>query len=166
MKIEVGKDNILISDFDDLEVYKIAMKIEKDGTRAYKDAAAKVDNERLKKTFLRLAEDEEGHLHTFSSLYVELLKARGVDPDDIDAEEGILDYIDTGLFKGTEDLSRIKTIKDAIGIGIEVEMRTMLFYAEVYKKLENEKAKVRIKKVIDEEKMHYNILKSWEGIGS
>ena len=46
MKIETTKDGVAISDFNDIEVLKIAMKIEKDGRKAYKDVAKKAKNEK------------------------------------------------------------------------------------------------------------------------
>ena len=164
MKIEMGKDNVIISDFDDVEVLKIAMKIEKDGVKAYNGIANEVDNERLKKTFVRLAEDEKEHLRLFNSLYERLLQGKGVNPDDVDVEEGLFDYMNSEIFKGIEDLGKVSSVGDVIKLGIDVEMRTMLFYTEVYKQISDQKGKQMIKKVIDEEKMHYNILKSWESL--
>jgi len=159
MKIKLGKEDIVISDFDVIEVYKVAMKIEADGEKFYKSVIGLTKDERIKRTFKRLAEDELRHYGTFKGLLEVELRTKGIDPSSVDTEEGIFTYMDSGIFaKETE----AKSMKDAVMSGEIVELRSILFYKELLKSTNNEGGKRALNEILEEEKMHYNILKSWE----
>ena len=159
MDIKIGKENIIISDFDELEVLKISMKIELDGEKYYMSAFSKTANDRLKRTFKRLAEDERMHYEKFKGIFEVALRARGIQPDSIDSEEGLYAYIDSGIFNKDAEA---KNVKDAVMNGEIVELRSILFYNELLKNSANEGNKQVLTEIIEQEKMHLGILKSWE----
>jgi rubrerythrin len=159
MDIKLGKDSIIISDFDEIEVLKIAMKIETDGEKYYKSAIKNTNDERMKRTFKRLAEDEGSHFETFKGLFQVELRSRGIDPDSVDSEEGLFTYMDSGIFNPETEAN---TIKDAVLNGEIVELRSILFYKELLKETKSEGAKKALSEILEQEQMHYNILKSWE----
>lgn len=159
MKVKVGSNDILISDFDELEVLKIAMKIESDGEKFYSSMLNNTKDDRIKRTFKRLAEDEKSHFVTFKGLFEVELRKQGKDPSSFDTEEGIFTYMDSGIFMhGT----LAKDLKDVVMSGEIVELRSILFYKEILKMTKNEGGKKALNEVIEQEQMHYNILKSWE----
>jgi len=160
MELKIGKDSVIINDFDELEVYKIAMRIELDGEKFYKSVISLTDNPKIKRTFQRLAEDEQRHFETFNGLFQTELRARGIDPASMDREEGLFDYIDTGIF--TKNTSA-KSVKDAVMDGEIAELRSILFYKELLSNTKNDGGRRALSDMIEEENMHYNILKSWEG---
>ena len=162
MKIETGKDKIVISDFDEIEVIKIAMKLEQDGLQSYKKLAAQLKDEKLSKVFLRLADDEAGHLAVFYSMYESLLKSRDLTPEDVDVEESLFDYLDSGIFDGLKDIEKTASIKDVVRSAKEVEMKTIIFYSEISWQMSNPAANVEVGRIVEEEKLHYDILKNWE----
>lgn len=159
MKIKAGKDAILISDFDELEVLKIAMKIEADGEIYYSSAMNKATDERMKRTFKRLAEDEMSHFLKFKGLFEVELRGRGIDPDSMDREEGLYTYIDSGIFSKDREA---KTVKNAVLDAQIVELRSILFYQEILKNTGKDGSRQALNEIIEQEKMHLNILKSWE----
>jgi len=159
LDIKIGKENIIISDFDELEVLKISMKIELDGEKYYMSAFSKTANDRLKRTFKRLAEDERMHYEKFKGIFEVALRARGIQPDSIDSEEGLYAYIDSGIFNKDAEA---KNVKDAVMNGEIVELRSILFYNELLKNSANEGNKQVLTEIIEQEKMHLGILKSWE----
>jgi rubrerythrin len=160
LDIKIGKEDIIISDFDELEVLKISMKIEIDGEKYYMSAFSKTANDRLKRTFKRLAEDERAHYEKFKGLFEVALRARGIDdPDSVDSEEGLYAYIDSGIFNKDAEA---KTVKDAVMNGEIVELRSILFYNELLKNSGSDGNKQVLNEIIEQEKMHLNILKSWE----
>ena len=159
MKVKVGKDSIVISDFNETEVLKIAMKIEVDGERYYKSALALATDERMKRTFKRLAEDEQKHHEIFKGLFEVAMRSEGKDPAGADTEEGMFDYIESGIF-GKE--AEAKNVKDAVLTGEIVELRSILFYKELLKDTKHEGSKKALEEIIEQEQMHLNILKSWE----
>ena len=159
MEIHVGEKDVLISDFDELEILKIAMKIESDGERYYKSVLDKTKDERAKRTFKRLAEDEGSHFEVFKGLFEVMLRSKGIDPDSVDREEGLFTYMDAGIFNKDAEA---ESMRDAVLNGEIVELRSILFYQNILKNTKNEGASQALNEVIEQEKMHLNILKSWE----
>ena len=51
-----------------MNIFELAMKLEKEGEQAYRDLAAGTTNEGLKSIFTMLAEDEVKHYQTFLAL--------------------------------------------------------------------------------------------------
>ena len=159
MQVKMMKDGVQIGDFDELEVLKIAMKIETDGEIYYKSVLTKTTDERVKRTFRRLAEDEAKHLDVFRALYEGELRERNIDPASIDVEEDVFTYIDSGIFNPEKEAS---SVRSAILSGEIVELNSILFYQEMLKQTSHESARKALGQVIEEEQMHLNILKSWE----
>jgi rubrerythrin len=159
MEIKAGEKEILISDFNELDVLKIAMKIENDGKRYYSSVLEMTKDERVKRTFKRLAEDEGNHFEVFKGLFEVMLRSKGIDPDSADREEGLFTYMDSGIFNKDAEA---KTVRDAVLNGEIVELRSILFYQNVLKNSKNEGARQALNEVIEQEKMHLSILKSWE----
>ena len=159
MEIKIGKEDIVISDFDELEVLKIAMKIELDGEKYYIGAEKKATNDRMKRTFKRLAEDEKMHYEKFKGLFEVAIRAKGKEPDSVDTEEGLFTYFDSGIFNKDAEP---KTIKAAVLDGEIVELRSILFYERILENSSSDGNKQALTEIIDQEKMHLNILKSWE----
>ena len=159
LDIKIGKEDIIISDFDELEVLKIAMKIEADGEKYYKSVLNKTSDERVKRTFKRLAEDEISHYEKFKGMFEVELRGRNIDPDSVDSEEGLFTYFETGIFNADAEA---KSVKDAVLNGEIVELRSILFYKELLKKSKTEGNRQMLNEIIEQEQMHLNILKSWE----
>jgi rubrerythrin len=159
MKIRMQGENVVISDFDELEVLKIAMKIEKDGHSFYSSALEHTKDERMKRTFKRLAEDEQSHLNTFMALYEGELRKIGKQPADMDTEEDLFTYADSGIFAKS---SKAGSIKEAVQDGEISELKSILFYKEMMNNTKSESARKALTEILDQEQMHFNILKSWE----
>lgn len=159
MDIKIDKENIIINDFNELEVLKIAMKIEADGEKFYTSFLSKTKDERVKRTFKRLAEDEKSHYLTFKGLFEVELRKQGMDPSDVDTEEGLFDYMDSGIFiQGAE----ANSLKEVVMDGEIIELKSIAFYKKLLSETKNEGGKKALTEVLEQETMHYNILKSWE----
>ena len=135
------------------------MKIELDGEKYYRSAEALSNNDRVKRTFKRLSEDEHLHYGKFKGLFEVALRARGIEPDGIDTEEGLYAYIDSGIFNKN---AGPETIKDAVMDGEIVELRSILFYQQLLKNSSSDGNREVLNEIIEQERMHLNILKSWE----
>ena len=159
MDIKIGKEDIIISDFDELEVLKIAMKIEIDGEKYYKSVLGKSTDPRVIRTFKRLAEDERQHYEKFKGLFEVACRGKGIDPSSIDSEEGMFTYMDSGIFSKDAEA---KSVRDAVLNAQIAELRSILFYKEILKDTKNDGSKQTLNEIIEQEQMHFNILKSWE----
>jgi rubrerythrin len=158
VEIKMQGENIVISDFDTVEVFKLAMKIEMDGHDFYTAAMEKATDERMKRTFKRLAEDELRHHELFKSFWEAEVRGRGIDPSSANTEENMFTYMKTGIFT----ISPAKSAKEAVLNGEHAEIRSILFYKEMLKNTTTDSGKKALSTIIEEEQMHYNILKSWE----
>jgi len=159
MDIKIGKDKIIIDNFDELEVLKIAMKIEIDGEKYYKSVLGKSTDPRVVRTFKRLAEDEGQHYEKFKGLFEVACRGRGIDPASMDSEEGIFTYMDSGIFSKDAEA---KSVRDAVLNAQIVELRSILFYKEILNNTKNEGSGQALNEILEQEQMHLNILKSWE----
>lgn len=159
MDIKISGDKLVISDFDYLEVLKVAMKIEADGEKYYSSVLKRTTDERVKRTFRRLAEDEQKHYEIFKAFYDAELRERKIDPASVDVEEDLFTYIDSGIFSKEKEA---KSVRSAILTGEEVELRSILFYEEFKKNTKTEGGRKALDQVLEEERMHLGILKSWE----
>jgi rubrerythrin len=159
MDIRLGKDSIVIENFDELEVLKVAMKIEIDGGKYYRSVLGKSTDPRVIRTFKRLAEDEGQHYEKFKGIFEVACRGKGIDPASMDSEEGMFTYMDSGIFSKDAEA---ESVRDAVLNAQIVELRSILFYKEILKNTKNEGSKQALSEIIEQEQMHLNILKSWE----
>ena len=158
-----GKD-ILISDFDEVDALRLALKLEADGIRYYEELSKKTKDKDISDTFKRLIKEESKHSEKFKGWLEDAVTKEGLDIEaDRGDEESLFDFINTGVFGDIwdvdETLSNIKTDKDAISLAEWVELNSIKFYRAMYDKTGSESGKRILKDVIKEEQLH---LKSFE----
>jgi rubrerythrin len=160
MKIDYSDGKIRISDFNPVEAYKIARKIEKDGIDFYakllKENFDKATNEVMK--FLLL--EEESHLRLFED---RLLAAKQATEDGFE-EDSVLDYIDTKVFypfNAITDLNEALTNKEkALRLGIKVEENSIAFYDACLLNTKENQTKKDLRWLVQEENKHLLKLQS------
>ena len=147
-----GKD-LKITDFDEANALRLAMKLEGDGIKYYSELSKRAKSEDVKKAFGRFVKEEDKHLQKFSGW----LESRGVEANSGD-EEGLFDFIDTGVFGdiwNVEDaLSKIKTDSDALSLAEWAELNSIKFYRAILDKTANEPGKNILKDIIKQEQEH------------
>ena len=152
-----GKD-IHITDFNEIEALRLAMKLESDGIDYYSELSRKTKDEKIKKDFALFIKEEGKHFDRFKGW----LEGLGAEADRGD-EEGLFDYFDTGVFGDISSvdkaLAKIKTDLDAIALAEWAELNSIKFYKAMYDKAENVSGKEILKNIIKEEQFH---LKSFE----
>ena len=158
MKIEEREGKLTIVDFNELEAYKIAAKIEQDGISFYENLANGVKQDGAKEKLEHLLEEEKKHLKFFEWCLskVEEKLEDGFEEDDL------LKYMDYGVFQPYQHMNQMKDIIDdvdkALDIGIIVEDRTVKFYQACKDKITSQEAKKEIQNIIDEEEKHKELL--------
>lgn len=144
------------------DIARAAMSIEDKGSHFYSALAARTDDERAKQVFLKLAEEEKEHRRVFEkmlSLY---------EGDEV-LDEGVAGYLNAVLkgsvFPGPATLQRfleeIKSVKDALSIGIQAEKDAILLYNELMTRTSSEKARKMLGHLLEEEKMHLIDLRNY-----
>ena len=101
-----------------------------------------------------LLEEEKDHLQLFENMI------EREDPEALDdCGDAILDILDTGVFTLPKDEELITDLDRALQLGINIEKRSLAFYLEIMKHTDNEVGKAALKKIIGEEKKHWEELK-------
>ena len=158
MRIEEKDGAFIIVDFNDLEAYKIARKIEKDGMDFYQDLMNLTDNEKTREALRLLIQEEEKHLKYFEDTLFDLRKNEW-----FEKEDDLLEEMDYGIFPSPsheeEAMRFLDAPEKALGMGIVLENRAIQFYEACQQRVTDEKAKRQITKIIQTEQEHKNILR-------
>lgn len=161
MKIVEKKGKFVIVDFDIVEAYEIACKIERDGIGFYKKMAKEAQRPEVKETIEFLIKEEQAHLKIFESRLYELRE----NPDsekDYDSDD-LLSSMDFGVFKNEArqsiSVKKAASIKTALETAVEAEEKSIRFYRLCLKYVTSDKVKQEITKIIEEEKQHKQIFR-------
>jgi len=159
MRIEEKNGNLVITDFNELEAFKIASKIEKDGIHFYEKLAGRVAGTRVRDTLKMLANQERDHLEFFEG---ELLTLRERQHDPFE-EDDLLTGIDYGIFQpyqSIEELDRaLDTPGKALRMGIIIEEKSIRFYESCKGQVSSRGTKEEMVRIIEEEREHERLLK-------
>lgn len=158
MKIESKNNQLIVTDFDEVEAYIIACKIEEDGINFYKKMREAEKSAKTIEVIDFLIREEQKHLKLFNNRLFELRETSDKDYDDND----FLTSIDYGIFQicdSAKDLQDIITNeKRAFSLGIIIENKSVEYYMVLFKNVSEPKAKKEIAAIIEEEKHHKKIL--------
>ena len=146
--------------FSIAEIIEIAVQIEKNGERVYREAIGRSKNPELDHLLLRMAEEELEHADWFLTLQDEIEKSRDrPQVKEMDAEM-VENLIGEKAFSLADvNFSRVKNSDDLIDIFIEFENDTILFYEILKTFLLDEKTIEHLEKIIREEASHVEKLK-------
>ena len=139
--------------FSDADIAKLAINMESRGMAFYNSAARLTDDPEIKQVFHKLAEEEKEHREVFTRLFAGVT---GENKMFSQATAGYLKVVlSTSLFpEKTDSMERVKTVKDALAVGIQAEKDAILLYHELYQNTENPETKEVLSKLLEEEKMH------------
>lgn len=132
---------------------EIALKMETDAVKFYKEASEKVSHPVGKKMFLNIAEDEKNHI----KMIEEVLK--GID---INIRESYPIKTVKTIFEEMKDkmMERVKALSDdleAFKIAMEMEKEGIEFYKKVKNEVNTDKEKKLFERLILEEEEHHKI---------
>ncbi len=132
---------------------ELALKMETDAVKFYKEASEKVSHPVGKKMFLNIAEDEKNHI----KMIEELLK--GIDLNI--RESHPIKTVKT-IFEEMKDemMERVKAVSDdleAFKIAMEMEKEGIEFYKKVKNEVNTDKEKKLFERLILEEEQHHKI---------
>ena len=145
------------------EIYDLAIRIEKNGERFYREARERVSNEDLRSMLTRLADDEVKHEEFFAKKK-EVLALNPEDPEMEEAASTILQGIlgDQTFSLREANPADLKTVENLINLAIEFEKDTVLFY-EVLTPLVTRSATLKgLEEIVLEEKRHIQMLQAFQ----
>jgi len=144
------------------EILDIALNIENEGFKFYKDMTEKARDESARSTFEFLASQEKEHIVTFR----ELLKRFEEEAQELVNWDEATEYLKTlSEHKVFPDAGTLKEMfkdsspEDVVKYSIEREKDSIIFYYDLLEILADHEAKEAVKKIIKEEKKHVVILR-------
>lgn len=154
MRVKDTGEGIQIYDFNPKEAFKIARKLEEEGISFYKKLLDTVKDSKVKEVLIYLLTEERDHLQLFEKML------EGEDPEALDdSGEDILDILDDRVFALTNDEELATDLDNALKLGVTIEKRSLAFYLEILKYTDSEEGKSALRKIIKEEKKHWEELK-------
>jgi rubrerythrin len=136
-----------------MNAVEIAIKMESDAIKFYKEAAEKAKHSVGKKMFLTIAEDEKRHLEMLSSI----IKKLDIKPKDVSPMKNI-----KTIFEEMKDdmMQKVEVTTDeleAFKIAMQMEKQGVEFYKKALVGAKTEKEKSLFERLIKEEQQHYDI---------
>lgn len=158
MNIECIGGECRITDFSELEAYKIAIKIEKDGMAFYASLAKQEKNPESKHILDFMVEEERRHLSFFENALEDLRSRLTEEYEDDD----LLSYTDYGIFEPYKEIQSlpevINDVKKALKLGINIERNALRFYEECSRLISSQETKKALADISEEEMKHLETL--------
>lgn len=159
MKVDFSTDEIKVFDFDELEAYRIARKMERDGVYYYTRMREEIQQPKIREVVDMLIVDEKKHLSLFEDKIEEICHELEV----IDDDETIADIIDSGTLDILKDSEQVANIlcnpQEALKLGISAEKRSISFYSELLQNTQDDSGRAALRGIIAEEEEHLDKLK-------
>lgn len=150
--------------FNSLEIFKMAMDIEKQGRDFYQRCVEVNSEAQVKEIFSKLRDDEEDHYQLFKEMLDQFEEDKSISQDYLYNEEvsGYLrSLVDAKVFPETQEATDelASDVEEAINIGIKAEKNSLLLYLELVNVEEDKQTIEALEKLILEEKKHLTQLK-------
>lgn len=158
MRIEEKNGDLVIVDFNELEAFKIASKIEKDGIDFYEKLAERAAQRRARDTLRLLAGQERDHLEFFDGEHSKIRELR----QDRFEEDDLLGSIDYGIFQPYRGIAELEKALDSprkvFRMGIIIEEKSVRFYEFCMRHVSSHETQEGIAGIIKEEREHKRLL--------
>lgn len=149
--------------FSAREIIDIAIQIERNGEKIYREAMAAVRDESLAAALQWMADEEVRHAHWFAELKQELQADTG---RNILVEEFGRELFD-GILKNRSfsleevDFSKIEDLQTMMEIFVEFEKDSVLFYQVLEPFVQDDETRNQLDAIIAEERRHIEMLQDW-----
>lgn len=148
------------------DIRDIAIQIEHNGEKAYRQASMETDDPEIAEVFSWMADEERRHGQWFAAIESD---------KELTEEQQALEEMGRGLLRemiadqtfsmDSKELQKVKTFKEMIHQSKSFEKDTILFYEFLKGVLDDEDACKQIDLIIAEEQNHYNRLAEMEEAG-
>ncbi|MCK5099396.1 MAG: ferritin family protein [Desulfobacteraceae bacterium] len=147
------------NEFNANDIFEMAIKIEQNGAKFYRNAAEKIDDKENKQFLLELATMEDGHEATFASMQKEL-KGEETAPTSFDPEDENALYLkalaDARVFAKKEEPAN--DFKSILYSAVQAEKDSIVFYLGMKELVPAKSGKSKIDYIIKEEMSHIRLL--------
>lgn len=155
----------MATDFTAYEVFEMALQVERNGQRFYRQAAEQSEDAHLKELLLMLAQMEADHERTFARMQGQLSgqAAPGIpfDPND-DVGLYLRAAADTQIFNvyrmEPRDVAEMEDAREVLQTAIQLEKDSVVFYLGIRDAVPENLGKSGVEKIIHEEMSHIRLL--------
>ena len=148
------------------EIYDLAIRIEKNGEKFFREAVRKTSNPSLKALFLWLADQEIRHREWF--IRKKASSNTGTDSLALDEMSGkmLQDILGDQRFSLEDlDVARIETLDELLSISIEFEKDTIIFFRMLRSLIDDSESLRGLDEIIEEENHHIRTLEDYRKEG-
>jgi rubrerythrin len=144
------------------EIIDLAVQVEQNGERLYRDAMTQVPNKDLQSLLLWLADQEADHARWFRALGETVRKTPG-NPELEEMGRAIFRSIlgDQAFSLKDVDFTKISKIMDLLEKAIEFEKDTILLYEMLGELIDDQKTRRHLASIVHEEKNHVEALREF-----
>jgi len=148
--------------FEIREILDLAIRLEKNGEATYRQAIQSSNDEELKAALDWMAQEEARHGQWFSNLQ-RSLETGGKNPFMEEMSRELFDdLVGSQSFSLKEvDFAAVESLEELVGIFIEFEKDTVLFYEMVAPFIEDGEMRIHLETIIAEENRHIARLKDF-----
>ena len=144
------------------EILDIAVRIEKNGEQHYRNAIEMAANPNIASLLGWMADEEKQHADLFQKMKESIRSSANNPVADAFGHEILDKILGNQSFSLEEvDFGKIDQVKDLIGVFIEFEEDTVIFYQMLESFLQNDEARLELRRVIEEENRHIKKLKDF-----
>ena len=146
------------------ELLDMAIKLEKNGEAVYRRAIEKVSKPELVALLVWMADEEVKHARFFSDLKLDL-ETKRANPFMEEMSRELFDDLmgDKNFSLKEVDFSVINKTEELIAVFIEFEKDSVIFYKVLEPFVEDPLARKNLKKIIEEENRHIQLLQEYTG---
>jgi rubrerythrin len=137
------------------EILDIAVKLETNGEKIYRDAARNISSPELVSLLHWMADEEALHAKNFSDMKASVADAASNPVAEEMARELIDNMLGDRSFSLDDvDFTQVESVKEMVAVFIEFEKDTIIFYEMIESFIEADEPRNTIKRVVSEEKQH------------
>ncbi len=141
--------------FEIKEILDLAVRLEKNGEKTYRDALASSADEEMNRLLAWMADEEAKHREWFSALRAQLDKGAGNPFFEQMSREVFNDLVGGQSFSLKEvDFAAIESPEELLFVFAEFEKDTVLFYELLEPFIEAPETRAQLQQIIAEEKRH------------
>ncbi len=136
-----------------MNAIEIAIKMETDAIKFYKETSEKMVHPVGKKMFLSIAEDEKRHIEMLRQIFKDI----NITIKDVSPIKNVKTIFEEMKQEMMERVEATKNELEAFKIAMEMEKKGIEFYKKAASEAVKEKEKILFERLIFEEQQHYNI---------
>ncbi|MFH1459620.1 MAG: ferritin family protein [Candidatus Omnitrophota bacterium] len=154
MKIIDKNGKLELTDYNELEVYAIACKIENEGVEFYKQLSKNSKNVQTKEMLELLMQEEQRHCELLGERFNYLKKVKNKASEEVE----LLNKLEYGVFQPFKSIKNLDTLlsdkKRTLEMALIIEDKILDFYEKCRKKLISVLSEIELDSIINVEKKH------------